>query len=62
MKLWIIRNNGGTLELHQKEPSISQVTDKPVWVSGGFAGFIFNDLFPEVTFENPQEIEIQLVK
>lgn len=62
MKLWIVRNDGGTLELHQKEPSISKVTGKPVWISDGFAGFIFDDLFPEVTFDSPQEIEIQLVK
>lgn len=63
MKLWIARNDGGTLELHQRKPSISKVTGKPVWVNGGFVGFIFNDIFPEVTFENsPQEVELKLLK
>ena len=63
MKLWIARNDGGTLEIHQREPSISKITGKPVWVNGGFLGFIFNDIFHEVTFENsPQEIEIKLVE
>lgn len=63
MKLWIARNDGGTLEVHQRKPFISKVTGNSVWVNGGFVGFIFNDLFSEVTFENsPQEVEIKLVK
>lgn len=62
MKLWIARNDGGTLELHRRKPSISKVTGKPVWVNGGFIGFVFEDLFPEITFENsPQEVEIKLI-
>ena len=63
MKLWISRNDIGTLELHQKKPSISEVTGKPVWINGGFVGFVFNDDFPEVTFENsPVQVELKLVK
>lgn len=63
MKLWIARNDGGTLELHQRKPSISKVTNEPVWVGGEFIGYIFGNLFPEVTFENsPQEVEIKLIK
>lgn len=61
MKLWICRNDGGTLELHQRKPSISKVTGRPMWIDGGFVGFIFNDLFPEVTLENsPQEVELTI--
>ena len=63
MKLWIARNESGTLEIHQREPSISKITVRPVWVNGGFVGFVFDDIFPEVTFENsPQEVELKLVK
>lgn len=63
MKLWIVRNDGDILELHQRKPSISKVTDKPVWVGGESIGFIFNDIFPEVTFENsPMEVELKLGK
>lgn len=61
MKLWVARNNENILELHQKEPSISKVTGKPVWVNGDFVGFVFDDLFSEVTFESsPQEVELKL--
>lgn len=50
------------MEIHQGKPSISKITGRPVWVNGGFVGFIFNDIFPEVTFENsPQEVELKLV-
>ena len=63
MKLWIARNDIGTLEIHQRKPSISKITGKTVWVNGDFVGFVFNDNFPEVTFENsPQEVELKLVK
>ena len=62
MKLWAARNNNGTLEIHQRKPSISKITGIPMWVGGGFVGFIFNDNFPELTFENsPQEVELKLV-
>ena len=63
MKLWIARNESRTLEIHQREPSISKITSRPVWVNGGFVGFVFDDIFPEVTFENsPQEVELKLIK
>lgn len=62
MKLWIARNEGGTLELHQRRPSISRITGRPMWVNGGFVGFIFDDSFTEVTFENsPQEVELKFI-
>lgn len=61
MKLWIARNDEGTLELHYKKPYMSKITGRPVWVSGDFVGDLYDDLFPEVTFENsPQEIELKL--
>ena len=63
MKLWIARNENGTLEIHQRKPSITKVTGRPVWVNGGFVGFVFDDSFPQVTFENsPQEVELKLIK
>jgi hypothetical protein len=63
MKLWAARNDGGTLEIHQREPSISKITGKPMWVGGGFVGFVFNDNFPEITFENsPMQVELKLIK
>lgn len=63
MKLWIARNDSGTIEIHQRKPSISKVTGRPVWVNGGFVGFVFADSFPQVTFENsPQEVELKLVE
>ena len=59
MKLWIARNENGTLEIHQKKPSISKITGRPMWIDGGFVGFVFEDTFPEVTFENsPQELNL----
>lgn len=61
MKLWVARNDCGTLEIHRRKPSISKITGRPVWINGGFIGFIFDDLFPEVTFENsPMEIELKI--
>jgi hypothetical protein len=51
------------LEIHQRKPSISKITGRPIWINGGFVGFVFDDVFPEVTFENsPQEVELKLVK
>lgn len=62
MKLWAARNNNGTLEIHQTEPSITKVTGIPMWVSGGFVGFIDDDNFPELTFENsPVQVELKLI-
>lgn len=63
MKLWAARNENGTLEIHQRKPSISKITGRPMWIDGGFVGFVFDDVFPEITFENsPQMVELKLVK
>lgn len=63
MKLWAARNNSGTLEIHQMKPYITKITGVPTWVSGDFVGFILNDNFPELTFENsPRKIELKLVE
>lgn len=62
MKLWIARNENGTLEIHQRKPSITKITGRPMWVGGGFVGFVFDDVFPEVTFENsPVQVELKLI-
>lgn len=62
MKLWVARNEVDTLELHRRKPSISIITGRPIW-NRGLIGFIFNDSFPEVTFENsPREVEIKLIE
>lgn len=62
MKLWVVRNSEDILKLYQKKPSIGKIAGRPVYTNGGFIGLIFNNLFPEVTFENsPQEVEIKIV-
>lgn len=63
VKLWIVRSKHGTLEMHKKKPVLSKLTNEPVWIGGGFIGYIFNDdLFPEITFENsPRQVEINYV-
>ena len=48
MKIWIVRSKSGTNE--------------PIWIYGNFIGYIFQDLFPDVTFENsPRQIEFNYV-
>lgn len=62
MKLWAARNENGTLEIHQRKPSISKITGRPMWIDGGFVGFVFDDNFQEITFENsPVQVELKLV-
>lgn len=56
MKLWIARDNDGTLLIHFYEPII----DGLEWISLDYR-IIDKNLFPEVTFENsPQEVELKL--
>lgn len=62
MKLWAVRNSEDILKLYRRKPSISKIAGRPVCTNGGFIGLTFNDLFPEITFENsPQEVEIKIV-
>lgn len=62
MKIWIARNKSGTLEMHKNKPTLSKLTNEPIWIYGDFIGYIFQDLFHDVTFENsPRQVEINYV-
>ena len=62
MKIWIARNKSGTLEMHKNKPTLSKLTNEPIWIYGDFIGYIFHDLFPDVTFENSlRQVEINYV-
>lgn len=62
MEIWITRNDEGTLELHQNKPFLYKQINKTQWVGGDFIGFVFKNIFPEITFENgPKKVEIKLV-
>lgn len=65
MKFWIARDEDGDLFLYNEKPSILK-TGIDVWdcFQAPNKDFlvIFNDLFPEVTFENsPKQVELKLV-
>ncbi len=63
MKLWIARDKQDYLGLYYEKPTwkehgLVQIED---WYDGGFLGYLDNNEFPEVTFENsPQEVELTL--
>ena len=64
MKLWIARDNDGSLYLYDQRPVLNTLINE-VWECTKFGNWydIDNSLFPEVTFENsPQQIELKLVK
>lgn len=57
MKLWIARNEDGTLALRESEPYCPYGT----WHNCNQEFYLNIDLFPEVTFENsPQQVELKL--
>lgn len=65
MKLWVARNQDGSLWLHEEEPSLVYSDELRKWYyeGGSFLDIYDESVFPEVTFENsPQEIEIKLVE
>ena len=65
MKLWISRNQDGSLWLHEEKPSLVYDDELRKWYYEGvsFLDFYDESVFPEVTFENsPQEVELKLVK
>ena len=65
MKLWIARNQNGSLWLHEEKPSLVYDEELGSWYyeKGDFLGLYDESLFPEVTFENsPQQVELKLVK
>ena len=65
MKLWIARNQDGSLWLHQGKPSLVYDDDLRKWYyeNGSFLDLYDESILPEVTFENsPQEVELKLVK
>ena len=65
MKLWIARNQNGSLWLHEEKPSLVYDEELGSWYyeKGDFLGLYDESLFPEVTFENsPVQVELKLVK
>lgn len=62
MKLWIARDESGSLWLYNSEPK----KEGEIYSNNGGVGdslFLSQDILPEVTFENsPREVEIKLVK
>ena len=64
MKMWIARNQDGSLWLHEEKPSLVYDDELKSWYyeCGSFLDFYDESLFPEVTFENsPMEVELKLV-
>ena len=54
-----IPKNASPVRLHNR----CKITGRPIWINGGFVGFVFDDVFHEVTFENsPREVELKLIK
>lgn len=65
MKLWIARNQDGSLWLHIEKPSLVYDEELRSWYyeKRDFLDFYDESLFPEVTVENsPQEVEIKLIE
>ena len=64
MKLWIARNQDGSLWLYEEKPSLVYSDESRKWYyeGGSFLDFYDENIFPEVTFENsPQEVELKLI-
>lgn len=61
MKLWVARDENGSLWLYNSEPK----KEGYIYTNNGGVGdslFLNQDILPEVTFENsPQEVELKLV-
>lgn len=65
MKMWIARNQDGSLWLHEEKPSLVYDDELRGWYyeCGSFLDFYDESLFPEVTFENsPVEVELVIKK
>ena len=62
MKLWVARNEDGTLTLHKIKPKLFfEEGIGTYWTGSNY--YLPTLSFPEVTFENsPQEVEIKLTE
>ena len=64
MKMWIARNQSGTLRLFRWTPEYNEKLD--MWYEEHFEdgyGNISDFEYPEVTFENsPMEVELKLIE
>lgn len=68
MKLWIARDEDGTLSLYYNRP-IREIGsyDRGVYSKGYFYGectsmYLDKDDFPEITYENsPQQVEVNII-
>lgn len=65
MKLWVARNQDGSLWLHEEKPSLGYSDESRKWYYESNRGsFELYDetLLPEVTYESsPQEVELKLM-
>ena len=66
MKIWLCRNTHGILSLHWTEPFKVKYNNHTYWDSVGRYdkhNLLYDDHFPEVTFENsPMEVELKLIE
>ena len=64
MKMYIARDWDGVLKLFFYKPKLinNKNEDKGFWI-GNYVGYLHNDDFPEVTYENsPLEIKLEINK
>lgn len=65
MKLWIARDKQGQIGLYYKKPNWRICVGYKIadWLDGRLLGYLEDNEFPEVTFENsPQEVELKLIE
>ena len=66
MKLWVARNQDGSLWLHEEKPSLVYSDESRKWYyenDRDSLEFYDETLLPEVTFENsPREVELKLIE
>ena len=62
MKMWIARNEDGTLTLHKIKPKLFfEECIGTYWTGSNY--YLPRNNFPEVTFENsPMEVELKLIE
>lgn len=62
MKVWIARDENGSLWVYEKAPSFAHGTGEFYCMVGELNSELDERFFPEITFENsPREIELKLV-
>jgi hypothetical protein len=62
MSIWIARNSDGTLELYHEKPKRGKThfKESEEGYMKGFVGYLPDDVYPEVTWENsPKELTVK---